>query len=356
MATPRDAEGSESSEGAGPAVDRRAGRTAWLFRVLLFGLAILIAILVVRVVGKIAWSEVWSSLSLLDWWHPVLLALLLMLRQFLSALPLSFYIVGISAFRATLNDLAAALMTMIAPPPSDVAVRLAMFTSWGIAPAKAVAGVALNTLTFYVIRFSAPLVGFVVAAALGQALGVRWLEVVSVAIAATIVVLVSMVVRSDQLAVSVGLAGGRLARRVRRTVDPQSWAEACRGFRSDIEGRFRRGFPRGLLAQSAMLVTEFTMLVLCLRFVGVEASEVGVAEVAVAFLFAYPLTIFPFSGIGVVDALVLAGLVEVGGQEIEAAAVGGLMIWRVFTVAGPAILGVPALLVWRGTTARRGAR
>ena len=32
-----------------------------------------------------------------------------------------------------------------------------------------------------------------------------------------------------------------------------------------------------------------------------------------AYLFAYPFTLFPFSGLGVVDALILAALVEAGG-------------------------------------------
>ena len=38
-----------------------------------------------------------------------------------------------------------------------------------------------------------------------------------------------------------------------------------------------------------------------------------VVEIAIAYLFAYPFTLFPFSGIGIVDALVLAAIVEYGG-------------------------------------------
>ena len=75
----------------------------------------------------------------------------------------------------------------------------------------------------------------------------------------------------------------------------------------------------------------------------------GLLEIAIAYLFAYPFTIFPFQGIGVVDALVLAALVEAGGLEIEAASVAALLVWRVFTVAGPVLMGVGALAIWRRT-------
>jgi uncharacterized membrane protein YbhN (UPF0104 family) len=139
---------------------------------------------------------------------------------------------------------------------------------------------------------------------------------------------------------------------VRKDVDREAWAQACLGFRRDISARFRHGFPRSLLALVGMLVADLAILALCLRFVGVDRSEVGLLAIGVAYLFAYPFTIFPFSGIGVVDALVLAGLVEAGGIEIEAASVAALLVWRVFTVAGPVLMGAGALAIWRRTLPR----
>ena len=96
-----------------------------------------------------------------------------------------------------------------------------------------------------------------------------------------------------------------------------------------------------------MIAVDLSLLVLCLRFVGLGAAEVSLAEIAVAYLFAFPLTLFPLMGIGVVDALIVAALVEAGGSEVEAAAVAGLIVWRIFTLAGPALLGVFALAAWR---------
>ncbi len=98
---------------------------------------------------------------------------------------------------------------------------------------------------------------------------------------------------------------------------------------------------------AGMVATDFVALLLCLRFVGLSPTEVGVRDVAIANVFAYPFTLFPFSGIGLVDALIVAGLVEVGGLEVEPIAVAGLVVWRVFTVGIPVLMGVGALGVWR---------
>lgn len=96
-----------------------------------------------------------------------------------------------------------------------------------------------------------------------------------------------------------------------------------------------------------MLAVDLGLLILCLRFVGLDPSEASIATVAIAYLFAYPFTLFPFAGIGIVDALVLAALVEAGGIEVEAAAVAALIVWRVFTIGGPLALGAIGLAVWR---------
>lgn len=328
------------------AVARRP-RRGWLVRLGLLTLAVAVAVVVIRIVGRIDWAAVRAALALLQWWQPIVLLGVVVVRQVLNGLPLAFYIRGVSVVQSTLNDLGAILMSAIAPPPSDLALRVAMFRSWGVPAAKGVAGTVMNTLTFYIIRFSAPALGFVLLAIAGRPAGIRWAELISIAIAVSITVGIFLVLHSEGLARTVGRRSGRLVRRVRRSVDPEAWAEACSGFRADIAATFRSGFPRSLLAMAGMLAVDFAVLLLCLRFVGLSASEVSMVDVAIAYLFAYPFTLFPFSGIGLVDALIVAGLVEAGGLEVEAAAVAGLVVWRVFTVGIPVLMGAGALGIWR---------
>ena len=96
------------------------------------GVALVATYVVVRLVGRIDWAAVWDALSQLTWWQPIVLLAVVVVRQVLNALPLTFYIRGVSAYRATINDLGAILMSVVAPPPSDLALRVTMFTSWGV--------------------------------------------------------------------------------------------------------------------------------------------------------------------------------------------------------------------------------
>lgn len=310
----------------------------------------MVTYVVVRMIGRVDWAEVRSALTHLSWWHAPVLFAVLLVRQVLNALPLSLYIPGVSAYRATQNDQVAILMSTIAPPPSDIALRMAMFSSWGVPVAKGLAGTLMNTLTFYIVRFGAPAVGFVLLAVTGGKVGLRWADLISVAISVTIFVGLMLVIRSEALARKVGTTAGRAAHRVRKSVDPAVWSAACVQFRIDIAARFRRGFPRSLIALSVMLVVDLTMLLMALRFVGLESAEVPVVDIAIAYLFAYPFTLFPFQGIGIVDALVLAAIVQAGGAEVEAVAVAGLVVWRVFTIGGPLALGALGLAAWRRTS------
>jgi hypothetical protein len=178
----------------------------------------------------------------------------------------------------------------------------------------------MNTMTFYIARFSTPLAGLVVLAAVGGDVSYRWADPISVAIAAGILAGVLLVLHSDSLAHTVGLRGGRFVRRFRRSVDPEAWAQGCTAFRGHVAARFRYGFPRSLAGVIAMLAVDLTVLILCLRFVGVSGAEASLADIAIAYLFAYPFTFFPFTGIGIVDSLIVASLVETGDLSVEAPA------------------------------------
>ncbi|MER7609848.1 hypothetical protein [Nocardioides sp. NPDC127503] len=325
----------------------RPGRRAWITRIVLLVVAALSTVTIVRLVGQVDWDAARSALTQLSWWHPIVLLVVVLARQILLAMPLSFFIPGVTFYRATINDLGATMMALVAPPPSDMALRVAMFKSWGVSTAKGLAGTVMNSLTFYIAKFGAPLLGFVVLLAIGESPSYRWLELLSIALAVAILVTVRMVVRSNRLARVVGTRAALIVRRFRRTVDPDRWADACQSFRGDVAERFHRGFPLAVLSQAGMMAVDLAALTLCLRFVGVSADEVSFVWVSIAYLFAFPFTAFPLWGIGIVDALILAALVEAGGLEVEAAAVAGLIVWRVFTIALPVLFGAVAVATWR---------
>lgn len=326
---------------------------AWVIRVAVLAVVAVITVAAVRLIGEVDWGAVWDALRHLSWWQAPLLLGLLLVRQTSNSLPLSLYIAGLSPYRAVLNDQAAFVIGTVAPTPSDLALRTAMFSSWGIAVAAGVAGALLHKLTFWIVRFGVPVVGLVVLLLRRDELGVRLLDLASIAFAIGLAAVLLLVMRSDRLARTVGRRGGALVGRV-RSVDPEAWATSCADFRAKVAIRFHGGFPRALAAMVGLLAVDVVMLTLCLRFVGIDAREAPFGIIVAAYAVGYPLSVFPFAGIGLLDAAIIAGITAYGGHALEAPAVAALIVWRVFTLGGPIVLGVVSVALWHRSAAGSG--
>lgn len=323
---------------------------AWLRRGALFVLGLCVTVAVVRLMRAVDWEAVAGALQQLSWWQPLVLLLVLVARQLANAAPLAYYIEGVSLYRATLNDLTATTLTAFAPPPSDMALRVAMFTSWGIRTPVAIAGTTMNALTFFIIRFSTPLFGFILVAATGRSLGIRWLDVISLLIGAVLIGAVMMMTGSQSAAKALGERCGQVAGRFKRTINPVDWGRKCLDFQRELSSRFRFAFPRSLAVSFLMVACDGLLLLLALRFVGLGPETLSVADIAVAFLFAFPLTAFPMSGMGVVDVAIAVACIESAGTDsIQESVLAALIIWRIFNVAGPLLLGLLAGVLWKST-------
>lgn len=318
-------------------------------RLALIAVLLAVIVLVMRgLLGDVDWEQVRTSMAKLDPWQIAALVIGLLLRQFLNALPLALFIPGCPPIRAMQNDQAAILMTTVAPPPSDVVLRLAMFASWGIPAPAGLAGTVMNTVTFYVVRFGAPLLGVVLMLALGAfQLGEFVPAVLSGSVSAALLAVVWLAFRGETFTVGFARRLARLIGRLRRGIDPQAWADWAADFRARVVDRVPWALPRSVLALVAMVVVDAALIVASLRFVGVSVSEVPAIEVLVAFLVAYPLTLFPFSGLGILDAVVVATLLAIEAGANEAELVAGFVIWRAVTIAGPLLLGLLSVGLWK---------
>lgn len=323
-------------------------RRSWP-RLLLIAVLVVLVVTVVRgLIGDVDWVKVRQALAQLAPWQAGILLLGLLLRQTLNALPLALFIPGCSPLRAVQNDQAAILMTTVAPPPSDIVMRLAMFTSWGVPAHAGLAGTVMNTVSFYVVRFGAPMVGIVLMILIGSFDPYELsAAVLSGLVSVSLLLVVWLAFRDADFAARLALRLGQLARSVRLKVDPASWAQWATDFRNHIADRVPWALPRSLLALMAMVTVDATLIVTAIRFVGVTSTQVPATEVLVAFLIAYPLTLFPFSGLGILDALVIATLVAFAGEVVEPGLVAGFVVWRAITIITPLLLGMAAVGHWK---------
>lgn len=302
---------------------------------------------VVRLVGSVDWGQVVDSFGRLSPWMAIPLVADLLLRQSLNAVPLTLYVPHLRLGRSMQNDLTANLAGTLAPPPADMVLRVAMFRSWGIDPVTGMTGVTLNMLTFYSVRFLTPVLGLALVVFHGVETRQWVMTGLSALIAVAILLVLGALVAGDQLAAKIGLWAGRLVRRFRPGVDPDAWAATLVDIRTRSAGQLRAGLGKSMAALLGMVLTDAAMLFLTLRFSGVGADALPALDIFSAFLLAYPLTLLPFFGFGVLDAALLGTWVVIAGTEYEPGIVAGLVIWRALTLLGPLLLGSVSFLLWR---------
>jgi putative heme transporter len=300
-----------------------------------------------RAVQRVAWTQVWQSVRDLAWWQVGTLLAVLTLRQVLNAAPLALFVPGLGLRRALANDLSATLTATVAPPPSDIVLRLSMFRSWRVDSTIGLTGVTLNTLTYYIARFGAPVLGAGLAVALGEyEASYGYVALTGGLVAAAVVAGLGIAARSAPTSARVARLVGTFVRRLRPTVDPDQWARWVEGFVAQAAARVRGRAVPAALCQFALVFCEAALLVLAMRFAGIGPAQATAGSVVVALLVSYPLTALPFVGLGVLDAAVLT-ILGLDHGPWEPAAVAGLVIWRTCIQVVP--LGVGALCVasWR---------
>lgn len=318
-------------------------------KVLLRGLALagilwLASYLVLEFVETVDWDAVVDALGRVTAWQLAVLFLLLLVRATLNASPLSTFLGDLSLLRATVTDLTATLVSMFAPPPADTFLRVKLFSGWGIEPARGIASATMNVLTFYINRLLVPIVGAVGLALTGTfepAYAV--IGLVTLAAGLGLLTLSHRAVREPGAAEGIGRRAGALVGKVRRSVDPEAWGAGVLDFRNHVVDRFGHTMPRALGALFVMTVVDACILLLAIRFVGVGRADLPALLVICAFLVMYPLTMFPFGGLGLLDTVLLTAYVATAGEAWEAEILAGLVVYRVISIGGPILLGLVSL-------------
>ncbi|WP_296667309.1 hypothetical protein, partial [Demequina sp.] len=288
----------------------------WIKPVMLAAAAAAAVWIIGGLAQRVSWSAVGDALATLDWWQMPVLVVALVGRQVLSSTPVARFVTGLGLKRAIHNEMSANLVATVAPPPSDMALRVAMFRSWGVDPVDGMAGVTLATVVFWGARFLAPVLGLAMFAVRGIETRQWAIAGVSAAIAATILVTLILVLRSHTWAEATGRMAARAVSRVGRPADEAGWASAVLEFRARVESSLRRHLFPALVLMLAGVAVESFILLASLRFVGVPQSLPSV-EIVGTFLLLYPLTILPMLGLGVLDAILVATWVDNVAASVE---------------------------------------
>ncbi len=159
-----------------------------------------------------------------------------------------------------------------------------------------------------------------------------------------------LLLRSRESAARLGTVAARVASAVLRPFGRppvQGWDLATTKFRDRTALLLHARWHWITLATLVSHLSLFLVLLLALRFVGVDGDQVGWIEALAVFAFARLLTAVPFTpgGLGVVDLALITGLAAAGGPRAMVAA--AVLIFRGLTYVLPIPVGLVTYVIWQ---------
>jgi uncharacterized protein (TIRG00374 family) len=241
--------------------------------------------------------------------------------------------------------------TLPAGAAFGVALTYEMLGSWGFSRSRTTVPVLVSGVWNSFAKLGLPVLALAIVALQGSSnpgrvtaalLGVAGLVVAIAAFA--------LILRSERMAERIGILAGRIVSRLLAIVHRppvHGWELATVKFRSRVIGLVAHRWAVITLATLVSHLSLYLVLLMSLRHVGVSNAEVGWAEVLAVFCFARLATAIPFTpgGVGVVEAVLIAGLVAAGGERSQVVA--AVLIYRTLTYLLPVPIGVLLYVRWK---------
>ena len=320
--------------------------------------------LTLLLLGLVAWvlldnignlEEVGAALAEVSLQAGVLLVLLLLVVQVLIAAQLAITVPGLRMTRAVVAVEGASAVSNTVPGPSGTATRLGMLRSWGFYTDDFARSWLFTSSLTNLIVLVMPIFAVLIVAVEGEiSTGIVVLAAIGLAVSATGIVVVWLMLPERDL-----LAQDRNARGTLRPLGPGGRAPPSQRAGLRRGGRPVPGRPASDLVRTRRAGDRRRD-----RRVRPERDHPGrldegrrprhrrscpSARSPSYYTLVRLLTIVNVTpgGVGVVEALYVSGFLAVTGGSDESQIVAGVILFRGLTYAGPIVLGVIALLVWR---------
>ena len=298
-------------------------------------------------------SDVWASVRSMSWVEVAVLLLAavwnLATYQFVvvSTMP------GQTFRQATVSTetTTAVSNTVLGGAAISLGLTYAMNTSWGFSRSRTTVSLLVSGLWNNFAKLAIPVLALVLLAFSGTPTTGRLLAgLLGVAALVASVVLLGLLLRSEEAAARIGRGAAGVVSRARRLFGGgpvTGWDRATTKFRSRTVLLLHARWHWITLATLVSHLSLFAVLLVALRFVGVSAAEVSLAEALAVFAFARLLTAIPFTpgGLGIIEAALITGLAAAGGDRAEVAA--AVLIFRALTYVLPIPVGLATYVFWR---------
>jgi putative heme transporter len=241
--------------------------------------------------------------------------------------------------------------TVIGGAAISLGLTYAMNTSWGFSRSRTSVALLVSGLWNNFAKLGLPVLALAgLALSAPPTPGRITAGLAGLAALVVAVVLLGALLRSQESAARIGTSAGRIASALRRPFGRgpvTGWDRATTKFRARTALLLRARWQWITLATVVSHLSLFLVLLLALRFVGVDAEQVSVVEALAVFAFARLLTAVPFTpgGLGVIELALITGLSAAGGPRALVAA--AVLVFRALTYVLPIPIGIGAYLFWR---------
>jgi uncharacterized protein (TIRG00374 family) len=298
-------------------------------------------------------ADVWTSVKSMSWTEVSILVLAALWNlasyQFVvvSTMP------GLTFRQATVSTetTTAVSNTVLGGAAISLGLTYAMNSSWGFSRSRTSVSLLVSGLFNNFAKLGLPVLALALLAFQSQPSAGRVMAGLA-GVAGLLVAVVGLwlLMRSRESAARLGRVTGRWASAIIRLFGRppvQGWDRATTKFRDRTALLLHARWHWITLATLVSHLSLFLVLLLALRFVGVDSSQVTWVEALAVFAFARLLTAIPFTpgGLGVVELALITGLAAAGGPRAMVAA--AVLIFRALTYVLPIPLGLVTYVIWQ---------
>ncbi len=341
---------------ADAAPSKRTSKRLLKFVAILVVLALLYYSLFVLLPSELDWATVWADLQALSGWQIAalvasgLLAIVALGWTSKASLP------GLTLLQGTESSATSQLSAFVFPPPADMAIRFAMYRTYGFSDEQSAVAVIVAMVARYAMVVLMPLIGLALVLVSGQADTTALWWFLGLGLVFVLVMgLIVKVARSEAVAHRVGawlqIVAARIIRWFHRT-PPTDLEQSV----VDFGGRTRDTIDRNgrslLISNVGWGFSNALVLLLCMRFTGLQADTVSMAAVVLSAGLIMAINMLPIPG---KDALAVTWIATVLGltATTDVSELGtALLLYRLVTWILPMPVGGVFFLVWRARVKR----
>jgi uncharacterized membrane protein YbhN (UPF0104 family) len=337
-----------------PSATAKARRPLWR-RLLgpLLSVALIVAVFVWFLPQFTSVADVWTSVRAMTWTEVALLLLAALWNLATYQFAVVATTPGLTLGQATVSTetTTAVSNTVVGGAAISLGLTYAMNSSWGFSRSRTSVSLLVSGLWNNFAKLGLPVLALVLLAFSAPPTTGRLLAgLAGVAALVAAVVLLGALLRSRAAAARIGISAARTVSAVRRVFGRgpvTGWDRATTKFRDRTVLLLRARWHWITLATVISHLSLFAVLLLALRFIGVGADQVSLAEALAVFAFARLLTAIPFTpgGLGVIELALITGLAAAGGPRAAVAA--AVLTFRALTYVLPIPIGLATYVFWQ---------